>query len=178
MAIKVKAEADAESIRMKGEAEAAAILARGAAEAKIMEQKAAAYKNYNNAAVTQMIIERLPEIAAAIAEPLSKTEKIVIIDNGGSNDGKGAAKVTEYVTDIVSQLPETIEAVTGYNFVGAIKDKLEESNIRKESNAEEEEGKEAENTEESNKEEERNEAEVKTAESGEETADYHEVKIE
>ncbi|NLP34390.1 MAG: flotillin family protein [Clostridiales bacterium] len=125
MAIKVKAEADAEAIRIKGEAEAAAILAKGAAEAKIMEQKAAAFKNYNNAAVTQMIIERLPEIAAAVAEPLSKTEKIVIIDSGGSGDGKGAAKVTEYVTDIVTQLPEAIEAVTGYNFVGAIKDKLE-----------------------------------------------------
>ncbi|MBE5965903.1 MAG: flotillin family protein [Lachnospiraceae bacterium] len=178
LAIKAKAEAEAESIRMKGEAEAAAILAKGAAEAKTMEQKAAAYKNYNNAAVTQMIIERLPEIAAAIAEPLSKTEKIVIIDNGGTNDGKGAAKVTEYVTDIVSQLPETIEAVTGYNFVGAIKDKLEESNVRKESKAEEEESKEAKNTEAENTEEKIKEEKRKAAENGEETTNYHEVETE
>lgn len=130
MKIKVKAEAEAEAIRMKGEAEAAAILAKGAAEARIMEQKAAAYKNYNNAAITQMIMERLPEIAAAIAEPLAKTEKIVIIDNGGAGEGKGAAKITEYVTDIVTQLPETIEAVTGYNFVDAIKDKLEVDKLK------------------------------------------------
>lgn len=126
MAIKVKAEAEAEAIRIKGEAEAAAILAKGSAEAETMDKKADAFKEYNNAAITQMIIEKLPEIASAVAEPLSKTEKIVIIDNGGNNGSdKGAAKVTGYVTDIVSQLPETIEAMTGFNFMDAIKNKLE-----------------------------------------------------
>ncbi|NLK27951.1 MAG: flotillin family protein [Clostridiales bacterium] len=131
-AIRIKAEAEADAIRIKGEAEAAAILAKGAAEAKIMEQKAEAYKNYNNAAVTHMIIEKLPEIAASIAEPLAKTEKIVIIDNGGSGEGNGAAKVSGYVTDIVSQLPETIEAMTGFNFVDAIKSKVEKDKEKEE----------------------------------------------
>ena len=125
MSIKVKAEAEAEAIRIKGEAEAASILAKGKAEAETMEKKALAYKEYNDAAVTQMIIERLPEIAAAVAQPLSKTEKIVIIDNG-TGEGKGAAKVANYVTDIVSQLPETIEAMTGFNFMDVIKEKAVE----------------------------------------------------
>ncbi|MDF2942377.1 MAG: band 7 protein [Herbinix sp.] len=125
-AIKVKAEAEAEAIRMKGEAEAAAILAKGKAEAETMEKKAEAFKLYNDAAITQMIIEKLPLIASAVSEPLAKTEKIVIIDHGGSGDGsaKGAAKVSGYVTDIVSQLPDTIEAMTGFNFMDAIKAKL------------------------------------------------------
>jgi flotillin len=126
MSIKVRAEAEAEAIRIKGEAEAASIRAKGLAEAETMEKKAEAYKQYNNAAVTQMIIERLPEIASAVAEPLSKTEKIVIIDNGsGNGNSHGATKVAGYVTDIVSQLPETIEAMTGFNFMDAIKGKLE-----------------------------------------------------
>lgn len=124
MAIRVKAEAEAEAIRIKGEAEAASILAKGAAEAETMEKKAEAYKLYNDAAVTQMIIEKLPDIANAIAAPLSKTDKIVIIDNGAGGEGKGAAKVTGYVTDIVSQLPETIEAMTGFNLMDAIKNKF------------------------------------------------------
>ena len=124
MAIRVRAEAEAEAIRIKGEAEAASILAKGAAEAETMEKKAAAYKLYNDAAVTQMIIERLPDIANAIAAPLAKTDKIVIIDNGTGGEGKGAAKVTGYVTDIVSQLPETIEAMTGFNLMDAIKNKF------------------------------------------------------
>ena len=125
MAIKIKAEAEAESIRIKGEAEASAILAKGVAEAETMVKKAEAYKQYNNAAVTQMIIEKLPQIAAAVAEPLSKTEKIVIIDNASGGEGKkGASKVAGYVTDIMSQLPETIEAMTGFNFMEAIKSKF------------------------------------------------------
>ncbi len=123
MAIRTKAEAEAESIRIRGEAEAAAILAKGRAEAETMEKKAEAYQMYNDAAITQMIIEKLPEIANAVAQPLSKTDKIVIIDNGESKETKGAAKITKYVTDIVSQLPETIEAMTGINVMDALKKK-------------------------------------------------------
>lgn len=123
-AIKVKAEAEAEAIRIKGEAEAASILAKGQAEAQTMEKKAEAYKLYNDAAVTQMIIEKLPEIATAVAQPLSKTEKIVVIDNGASGSNSGAAKVSGYVTDIIGQLPETIEAMTGFKLKDAISGKL------------------------------------------------------
>lgn len=136
MAVKVKAEAEAESIRIKGEAEAAAILAKGAAEAQTMEKKAAAYKMYNNAAVTQMIVEKLPQIAASVAEPLAKTEKIVIIDNGSGPEGgaKGAAKVSGYITDIIGQLPETIEAMTGFNLMDAVKAKFAPGDKEKKEN--------------------------------------------
>ncbi len=124
-AIKIKAEAEAEAIRIRGEAEASSILAKGNAEAETMEKKAEAYKLYNEAAVAQMIIEKLPEIANAVAQPLAKTEKIVIVDQSGKKgQGGGASKVTGYVTDIVSQLPETIEAMTGFNFMDALKTKL------------------------------------------------------
>lgn len=124
-AIKIKAEAEAEAIRIKGEAEASSILAKGNAEAETMEKKAEAYKLYNEAAVAQMIIEKLPDIANAVAQPLAKTEKIVIVDQSGKeSQGSGASKVTGYVTDIVSQLPETIEAMTGFNFMDALKTKL------------------------------------------------------
>lgn len=124
MSIRVKAEAEAEAIKIKGEAEASAILAKGEAEAQTMVKKAEAYKQYNDAAITQMIIEKLPDIAASIAEPLTKTEKIVIIDSGKGGEGTGASKVSGYVTDIITQLPETIEAVTGINFTETIKNSL------------------------------------------------------
>lgn len=116
------AEAEAETIRLKGTAMANAkreegmaevdiIREKGKAEAEAMLKKAEAFKQYNEAAITQMVIEKLPEIARAIADPLSKTEKIVIVDNGGNGDG--AAKVSKYVTNIMAQLPETVEALTG-----------------------------------------------------------------
>ncbi len=118
-----EAMAEAESIRLRGTAMANArreegmaevdiIREKGKAEAEAMMKKAEAFKQYNEAAITQMVIEKLPEIAKSIAEPLSKTEKIVIVDSGTGNGG-GAAKVSRYVTDIMAQLPETVEALTG-----------------------------------------------------------------
>ena len=69
-----------------------------------------------------MIIDKIPEIARAIAEPLSKVEKIVIVDSG-SGEGKGASKITGYVTDIISSLPETVEALTGVDLKDIINNK-------------------------------------------------------
>ena len=116
-AVRTQGFAEAEIIRAKGAAEIEITKAKGEAEAGVMKQKAEAFRLYNDAAMAQMIVDRMPEIAQAIAAPLAKTEKIVIVDNGGSSDGKtsGAAKVTNYITDIIGQLPETVEALTGYN---------------------------------------------------------------
>ncbi len=119
-AIKAKGFANAEAKRAEGIAEVEIIREKGKAEAETLLRKAEAFKQYNDAAVTQMIIEKLPEIAKAVSEPLSKTEKIVIVDSG-KGDGKGAAKVSGYITDIVSSLPETVNALTGINLVDLMK---------------------------------------------------------
>jgi len=111
-AIKAMGAAKAEASRLEGMAEVEIIREKGKAEAEAMLKKAEAYKLYNEAAVTEMIIDKIPEIARAIAEPLSKVEKIVIVDSG-NGEGKGASKITGYVTDIISSLPETVEALTG-----------------------------------------------------------------
>jgi len=122
-AIKLDGQANAEAIRVQGQAEAEAIQARGLAEAEAMMKKAEAFKQYNDAAVIQMMIERLPEIAKNVAAPIAQTEKIVVIDQGGGGNGKpaGAAKVSGYVTDIIAQLPETVEALTGVNLIDVLK---------------------------------------------------------
>ena len=64
------------------------------------------------AAVVEMIIRILPEVAGKISEPLSKTEKMVIV-NSGNGVGGGASKLTGDVTQIVAQLPPVIESLTG-----------------------------------------------------------------
>lgn len=116
--IELEGKAKSEALRLQGMAEVDIIREKGKAEAEAMMKKAEAFKLYNDAAMTQMIIEKLPEIAKAISEPLSKTEKIVIVDSGnGQGNGKGAAKVTGYVNDIVAQLPQTVEALTGVNIL-------------------------------------------------------------
>ena len=101
MAMKATAEAqafakeqEAAGIRMVGEAEAEAIRARGLAEAEAMEKKALAYQKYNNAAMAEMLINVLPDIAGKIAEPLTKIDKITII---GSGDSDGVGAVADHV---------------------------------------------------------------------------------
>lgn len=121
-AIRLRGKATAEARREEGMAEVEIIRERGKAEAEAMMKKAEAFKQYNDAAITQMIIEKLPEIAKAVAEPLSKTEKIVIVDSG-SGGGKGAAKVSGYVTDIIASLPETVNALTGVDLKQILKGK-------------------------------------------------------
>ncbi|MCL2420414.1 MAG: SPFH domain-containing protein [Defluviitaleaceae bacterium] len=119
-ATRAKGQAEAEAIRATGLAEAEAIEAKGLAEAKAMHEKAEAFKQYNDAAVTQMIIEQLPAIAKNIAEPIGNVDRIVAID-GSSNGNGGANKVSGYVTDIMAQLPETVEALTGLDLKDMVK---------------------------------------------------------
>jgi flotillin len=95
------------------------IQAQGFAEAQAMEKKAEAWQKYNQAAIIQQLIEALPQVAGAIAQPLSQTDRIVIINSG--SDGAGASKVTADVTNIVAQVPETLEALTGVNLIDALK---------------------------------------------------------
>src|SRR5580765_7560161 len=107
--------AEAEAQKARGLAEATIIEAQGKATASAMQQKADSFKQYNEAAVIEMIIRVLPEVAAKISEPLSKTEKMVIINNGNGTGG-GASKLTGDVTQIVAQLPPIIESLTGIKF--------------------------------------------------------------
>ena len=62
-----------------------------------------------------MFIEKLPELARAVAEPLGRTDKITIISNGGEGGGVGASKITKDIIDIVAQLPPVLESVSGVN---------------------------------------------------------------
>lgn len=107
--------AEAEANKARGLAEAAIIEAQGKATAEAMRMKADSFKEYNEAAVIEMIIRILPEVAGKISEPLSKTEKMVII-NSGNGSGGGASKLTGDVTQIVAQLPPVIESLTGIKF--------------------------------------------------------------
>lgn len=110
--IRAKAMAQAEGIKAMGLAEAETRKAVGLAEAEAMEKKALAWHSYNDAAVAQMFIDKLPEIVRAVSDPLSKTDKIVMISQGGS-DGVGPAKISKEILDVVTQVPPMLEALTG-----------------------------------------------------------------
>lgn len=111
-------EQEAAGIRMVGEAEAEAIRAKGIAEAEAMEKKALAYQKYNNAAMAEMMINVLPEIAGKIAEPLSQIDKITII---GSGDSNGVGAVADHVPAVMSKLFETMKETVGIDMAEIVK---------------------------------------------------------
>jgi len=113
--VKATGLAEADANKARGLAEAAVIEAQGIAQAEAMQKKAESFKQYNEAAVIEMIVRVLPEVAGKISEPLSKTEKIVII-NSGNGPGGGASKLTGDVTQIIAQLPPVLESLTGVKF--------------------------------------------------------------
>ncbi len=124
----VKAQADAaiyakqkeaEGIAAVGRAEAEAIEAKGIAEAQAMEKKAEAYAKYNNAAITEMIINQLPEIAKAIAQPISAIDKVTVIDSG--NGEGGVSSVGGYTPAVLAKVIESVKETTGFDLTEVMK---------------------------------------------------------
>ncbi|MBO9599688.1 MAG: flotillin family protein [Cohnella sp.] len=112
-AVRLAGNANADKERAEGTAEADVIRLKGLAEAEAKDKIADALRKYGEAAIIELIVQKFPDIAKAIAEPLSKTEKIVIVDGGGGGPNGGAGKVTGYVTDLLAKMPETVNALTG-----------------------------------------------------------------
>ena len=133
---KIQAEAElyaktqqAEGIRAVGEAEAKAIEAKGVAEAEALEKKAEAMKKYGQAAMMEMIVKALPEMAGAIAKPLENIDKITIID-GGSGDS-GVAKMGGYVPSVLAKTIESVKEVTGLDLVEVMKADTYDAKVNK-----------------------------------------------
>lgn len=104
-------EAQRQAEAQKAEAEASAIQAKGIAEAEAMEKKAEAYAKYNKAAVAEMMIKVLPDIAAKVAEPLGQIDKITII--GGGDGENGVGKVAGNVPVVMAKVFESMKEATG-----------------------------------------------------------------
>ena len=78
--------------------------AQGLAEATAIKEKAAAWREFNDAARLQTILEKLPSIIEATApalkamsEPLGNIDKIVMIDHGGGDsNGRGSGGLNRF----------------------------------------------------------------------------------
>ncbi len=115
---RAEGEAEVEVKRQEGLSRIAYTKGLGIAEAEAMSAKAESFKNYNDAAMTQMIIDKMPELARAISEPLSKIDKITLIGNNGTT---GASQITQQVIDLMAQTPAAIEALTGIDVTKYLK---------------------------------------------------------
>ena len=113
-------EQEAEGIRMVGMAEADAIKQKGLAEAEAMLKKAEAYKQYNGAAMGEMIIKILPSIAEQVAKPLASIDKVSII-GGNAN---GVSEISGNVPAVMAQTFEAVKEATGIDMREIVRAKV------------------------------------------------------
>ena len=85
---------EAEAIRAKGEAEAEAIRLKLSAEAEGLDKKAEAMKKYGEAAITEMLVKALPDVAKAVATPLANVDSITMYGNDNSSKMVGDIMTT------------------------------------------------------------------------------------
>lgn len=120
-------EQEAEGIRKVGQAEAEAIRQKGLAEAEAMEKRALAYQKYNSAAMGEMLIKVLPEIAGKIAEPLASIDKVTIV--GGNADG--VSSVADNVPLVMSKLFESVKETVGIDLTDIVKAETYDAKVNK-----------------------------------------------
>lgn len=134
-AIRARGLAEAEKAKAQGLAEAAIIAAKGDAEAEAMSKRAEAFKQYNDAAMASMIIERLPAIVESAASPLAKIGNMTVLSTGG--DGTGASKISNEVMNVAAQGLTMVKGLTGID----LSQKLLNSGEKANSDSKDNEGK-------------------------------------
>mgnify|MGYP001190485549 FL=1 len=108
----------AEAERAKGTAEAEVIRLRGLAEAEAKEKLAQAFEKFGEAAVLDIIVRMLPELAGKVAEPIAAIDRLTVVDTG---HGEGAARVSNYVTSLMATAPEMLKNVSGIDLEQLVK---------------------------------------------------------
>lgn len=123
------AQMEAEAIEAKGKAEAEAIRLKGMAEAEAMEKKAEAYQKYNGAAMAEMMIKIMPQLAAEIAKPISAIDKVTIYE-GGSGES-GVTQMSGNMPVIMKQVFDTMSEATGVDLREIMKANTYDAKVNK-----------------------------------------------
>ncbi len=120
-AVEAEGRAEAAKIEAIGLAQAKAIEAQGMAEAAAILSKAEAWKQFNEAAKLQTVLEKLPAILqasagifGAVAAPLGNIDKLVVIDqgsSGGNGSRGGLERLAQTGPAVVFNLLQQLEAL-------------------------------------------------------------------
>lgn len=115
----------AEAIIATGKAEAEAIRLKGIAEAEAIDKKAVAMQKYGNAAIIEMLVSVLPEMAKAVAEPIASIDKVSII--GG--DSSGVTDLAGNVPSTLAKVMESVKETTGFDLMDVLKAETYEAKV-------------------------------------------------
>src|SRR5208283_4473415 len=99
-AVEAEGRAEAAKVEAIGLAQARAIEAQGVAEAQAILKKAEAWRQFNDAAKLQTLLEKLPSVLqasagifGAVAAPLGNIDKVVVIEQGNGLAGNGSSGI-------------------------------------------------------------------------------------
>ena len=84
---------------------------------------------YGRAAILEMVVNKLPEMAGAIAKPLESIDKVTIIDGGGA--GTGVDSMGGYVPSILTKTIESVKETTGIDINEIIKADTYDAKVNK-----------------------------------------------
>jgi len=119
-AVEAEGRAEAAKIEAIGLAQAKAIEAQGVAEAAAILKKAEAWRQFNDAARLQTILEKLPAILeastgifGAVAAPIGNIDKVVVIDqnSGNGNSSSGISRLANVGPTVAFNLLQQLEAL-------------------------------------------------------------------
>ena len=100
-------ENEAKAVELEGAAKAAAIRAQGEAEAASTLAKAEAYKQFNDAAVLDRMLDTLPQIARELAAPYANISELNVI----SSDGE--SKLSQNISTNLVETLSMLKTMTG-----------------------------------------------------------------
>lgn len=123
--IKAQYDAEAEGIRAKGQAEAEAARAKGLAEAEAMEKKAEAYKKYNGAAIVEMLVKIMPDMARSIAEPVGNIKDMRVYGENGADSVGGMTPA------LMKQTFDMMSDATGVDFKEILRSNTYDAKVNK-----------------------------------------------
>lgn len=105
--VEVNAEATAKQTTLEGNAEAGIVLSKGEAEAKALALRAEAYRQFNEAAIITTVLQQLPEIVRAAAEPMGHIDNLTVLSSDGASD------VVRNATRTVTEASTAVKGLTG-----------------------------------------------------------------
>lgn len=127
--IKALGDAEAYKIQRAGEADAIAIEKKGLAEAEAMQKKAEAYERYGQAAILDMMVKIMPEIAKSVAEPISAIKNMNVYGTGGE-----AAGISGNVPTVIAQAFDVLKSATGVDMTDVVRSHTIDAKVKRDIN--------------------------------------------
>jgi flotillin len=128
--------AEAAKVLAVGEAEAEVIKKKLLAEAEGLQRKADAWKQFNEAAVINLVVDKMPELAQAFATQLAGIDKINIIEMGGTGNGHNSTGVNRVMGTVgggMSAMLDMLKDQFGIDIARMMAAKTEASTLQAES---------------------------------------------